>query len=38
MNLIELILLAALSFGIVVVSLRLCASASSNGRSEEQEY
>jgi hypothetical protein len=38
MNLIELILLAALSFGIVVVSLRLRASASSNGRSEEQEY
>jgi hypothetical protein len=38
MNLIELILLAVLSLGIVVVSLRLCASASANGRSEEGEY
>ena len=38
MNLIELLLLAILSCGIVVVSLRLCAAASSNGRSEEQEY
>ena len=38
MNLIALFLLAALSFGIVVVSLRLCASTSANGGREEQEF
>ena len=38
MNLIALILLAALSCGIVVVSLRLCNMTSANGGSEEQEY
>ena len=38
MNMIELLLLAILSCGIVIVSLRLCASASTNGGSEEQEY
>ena len=38
MNLIELILLAVLSCGIVVVSLRLRASASAGGSSEEREY
>ena len=37
MNLIELILLAVLSCGIVVVSLRLCAS-SAGGNSEEREF
>ena len=38
MNIIALILLAALSCCIVVVSLRLCDAASANGRSEEQEF
>ena len=38
MNLFALILLAALSCGIVVVSLRLCAATSTNGSREEQEY
>lgn len=38
MNMIELLLLAILSCGIVIVSLRLRASASTDGGSEEQEY